>query len=140
MLNADEAESDAIRQRLARLGPALLPEVAARLKAAAADQDRRRLLILRYRLAAPDSLVLRWPGGLERLADADPRQRQQAADELAKLAAEDDQPLLLELFADPDPLVREFSLRGLQHIGGKKANAALVKLLADRSRTSAPRC
>ena len=106
MLTVDEAESDAIRQRLARLGPALLPEVYARLKTAAADQDRRRLLILRYRLAAPDSLVLRWPGGLERLADADPRQRQGAADELAKLAAEDDQPLLLELFADPDPLVR----------------------------------
>ncbi len=37
----------------------------------------------------------------------------------------------MELFADPDPLVREISLRGLQHIGGKEANAALVKLLAD---------
>ncbi len=131
MLVADEREADAIRQRLARVGAALLPEVYARLKAAASDQDRRRLVILRYRLVASDALVLRWPGGLERLADADPRQRQQAADELAKLAANDDQPLLLELFADTDPLVREISLRGLQHIGGKEANAALVKLLGD---------
>ena len=56
MLHADEAEADAIRQRLAGLGAALLPEVYARLKDAATDQDRRRLLILRYRLAAPDSL------------------------------------------------------------------------------------
>ena len=88
MLAADEAEADAIRQRLAGLGAALLPEVYACLKDAAADQDRRRLLILRYRLAAPDSLVLRWPGGLERLGDTDPRQRRRAADELAKLAGD----------------------------------------------------
>ncbi len=131
MLHADEAEADAIRQRLAGWGAALLPEVYARLKDAATDQDRRRLLILRYRLAAPDSLVLVWPGGLERLGDSDPRQRRKAAEELAKLAGGEDKALLLELFADPDPLVREISLRGLQHIGGKAAAAALVKLLAD---------
>ena len=131
MLRADEAESDAIGHRLARLGAALLPEVYARLKDAAADQDRRRLLVLRYRLVADEALALSWPGGIERLADRNPRQRQKAAEELAQRAAEADQPLLLELFADPDPLVREISLRGLQHIGGKQANAALVKLLDD---------
>jgi HEAT repeat protein len=38
---------------------------------------------------------------------------------------------LLELFADTDPLVREISLRGLQHIGGQEAKSALVKLLGD---------
>ncbi len=54
-----------------------------------------------------------------------------AAEELVNLASAPDQPLLTELFSDPDPLVREISLRGLQHIGGKEANAALVKLLAD---------
>ena len=57
--------------------------------------------------------------------------RRQAAEELAKLAGDDEKPLLLELFADTDPLVREISLRGLQHIGGKEASAALVKLLGD---------
>jgi HEAT repeat protein len=88
-------------------------------------------LALRYRLVADDALVLRWPGGMTRLAATDSGERQQAAEELAKLATGDDQPLLLELFSDPDPLVREISLRGLQHIGGKQAAAALVKLLAD---------
>jgi HEAT repeat protein len=131
MLAADESEADAIRQRLAEFGPALLPEVYAWLKNAAADQDRRRLLILRYRLAANDALVLRWPGGVERLGDTDPRQRRRAAEELARTAGDDEKPLLLELFADSDPLVRELSLRGLQHIGGDEAKAALVKLLGD---------
>jgi HEAT repeat protein len=131
MLVADELEADAIRQRLARFGVALLPEVYARLKTAAADQDHRRLLILRYRLAASDSLVLRWPGGIERLGDSDAHQRRHAAEELARMAGDEEEPLLLELFADTDPLVRELSLRGLQHIGGDEAKAALVKLLAD---------
>jgi HEAT repeat protein/thiol-disulfide isomerase/thioredoxin len=131
MLAADESEADAIRQRLARLGPALLPEVYKQLKNAATDQDRRRLLVLRYRLAAPDSLVLRWPGGVERLGDTDPKLRRQAAEQLAKLAGNPEKELLLELFADSDPLVREISLRGLQHIGGKAASTALVKLLGD---------
>ena len=131
MLSADESESDAIRQRLARFGPALLPEVYAQLKNAATDQDRRRLLVLRYRLAACDSLVLRWPGGLERLGDNDPKLRRRAAEELAKLAGNNENALLLELFADSDPLVREISLRGLQHIGGRAASSALVKLLGD---------
>jgi HEAT repeat protein len=105
--------------------------VYALLKDVSGDQDRLRLLVLRYRLVATDSLMLRWPGGLVRLAQSDPRQRQHAAEELVNLASAPDQPLLTELFSDPDPLVREISLRGLQHIGGKEANAALVKLLAD---------
>jgi HEAT repeat protein len=131
MLKADESESAAICHRLARFGPALLPEVYALLKDVSGDQDRQRLLVLRYRLVATDSLVLRWPGGLVRLAGSDLRQRQRAAEELASLASEAEEPLLTELFSDPDPLVREISLRGLQHIGGKEANAAIVRLLAD---------
>ena len=86
MLAADEAEATAIRHRLAPLGQALLPEVYQRLKDAATDQDRRRLLTLRYRLVAGDALVLRWPGGLERLADSDPRVRQKAVEELSQRA------------------------------------------------------
>jgi HEAT repeat protein len=131
MLKANERDAGAIRNRLAGLGAALLPEVSAGLKSAADDEQRKRLWALRYRLIAADSLALRWPGGLERLADSDPRHRQQAADELARLAASADQPLLVELFGDNDPLVREFSLRGLQNIGGAEATAALSKLLSD---------
>ena len=120
MLKANDSDAAAIRHRLAALGGALLPEVTARLKETAADEQRQRLWALRYRLVAADSLALRWPGGLERLADADPRRRQQAADELARLASAADQPLLVELFSDNDPLVREFSLRALQNIGGRE--------------------
>lgn len=131
MLKAAPAEADAIRERLARLGAALQPEVYGRLKQAATDQQRELLLALRYRLVASNALVLRWPGGVVRLASIDLRQRQQAAEELANLVTADDQELLLELFSDPDPMVRETSLRGLQHIGGKEATGALVKLLDD---------
>jgi HEAT repeat protein/thiol-disulfide isomerase/thioredoxin len=131
MLRAPAGEAEAIAERLAGLGAALGPEVAARLRDATADQDRQRLLMLRYRLVAADSLALRWPRGLSRLAASNPRERQQAAEELAKLAGGDDRALLVELFSDPDPLVREISLRGLQNIGGHEATATLVKLLAD---------
>jgi HEAT repeat protein len=68
---------------------------------------------------------------LLRLAATDSRQRQRAAEDLAQQATVRDQRLLLELFSDPDPLVREICLRGLQHIGGKTATGALVDLLAD---------
>ncbi|MHC4398166.1 MAG: HEAT repeat domain-containing protein [Planctomycetota bacterium] len=131
MLRGTESDAAAIRERLARLGPALLAEVYARLKQADTDDDRQRLLALRYRMVADDALVLRWPSGMTRLAATDSAERQRAADELARMAAASDQALLLELFSDPDPLVREISLRGLQHIGGRDATAALVKLLDD---------
>src|SRR5262249_34213793 len=47
---APEAEALAVRERLARFGPALLPEVYARLKQPPTDQARERLTALRYRL------------------------------------------------------------------------------------------
>jgi len=131
LLRVAPSDADAIREHLARFGPALLPEVYERLKRAATDEDRQRLLALRYRLVADGVLVLKWPGGLERLAAADSHQRQQAADELARMATAAEQALLLELFSDPDPLVRETSLRGLQQIGGPESTSALVKLLDD---------
>ncbi len=131
MLKANPSDAEAIRDRLAGYGAALLAEVTQRLKETATDAERQRLWALRYRLVAADSLALRWPGGLERLAASDPRHRQQAAVELARLASAADQPLLVELFSDNDPLVREFSLRGLQNIGGKETTKALVKLLSD---------
>ncbi len=131
MLLADEEEAAAIRERLARLGKAALPDVVSQLQEASTDHDRQRLLTLRYRLVAGGSIALTWPGGLERLADPDPQVRHQAAGELAESATDQLQPLLLELFSDPDPLVRELSLRGLRNAGGKQATAALVGLLRD---------
>ena len=131
MLAGNPEESVAARERIARLGTAALPEVSRQLQQARTDDERRRLLTLRLRLAADPSLVIRWQGGLERLADDDPQTRRKAAEELASIATSATQPLLLELFSHPDPLVREISLRGLKNIGGEEAVASLAQLLKD---------
>jgi thioredoxin-like negative regulator of GroEL len=131
LLIAGEADAAMLRERLAKFGANLLPSVTARLRTTEDDALRERLSALRYRLAAASARVLDWPGGVERLASRDVDERRRAVDELAKRAQPHDQALLLELFGDPDPLVRELSLRGLQTAAGDKAGAALVKLLAD---------
>lgn len=131
LLRAEDAEAVAVRERLARHGRALLPEVYRQLKDTTADLARERLTALRYRLVARDALVLDWPGGLERLAASAPAPRQQAVQELAVRATAADEPLLLELFSNPDPLVRELSLRALKETAGAKAAGALLQLLAD---------
>jgi HEAT repeat protein len=131
MLAGSDEEARAARERLARYGRALMPEVLAALKEAATDLARERLLALRYRLVAPDALVLQWPNGIERLAATDPAARRGAAEELVKRGRSDDGALMLELFSDPDPLVREISLRGLQSAGGGDAGRALLNLLND---------
>lgn len=131
MLRAEPAAVVAIRERLAKLGKNLLPEVVQRLSHASTDDQRERLLALRYRLVSSPTLELRWPGGIERLASTRSEDRQQAAEQLGELATSEEQPLLLELFSDPDPLVREISLRDLRRVGGKAATSALVSLLDD---------
>jgi HEAT repeat protein len=105
--------------------------VYAALKAARTDRERERLTALRYRLVASDALALGWPSGFDRLAAAAPANRHAALDELAARVTPADSPLLLELFADPDPLVRERSLKLLQTIGGQGTTAGLVRLLRD---------
>jgi HEAT repeat protein len=101
------------------------------LKTANTDQSRERLSHLRYRLVASDGLVLRWPGGVKRLASSDVATRHKAATELAEVAHADDEPLLLELFSDPDALVRELSLQALRSLVGDEPSAALARLLDD---------
>lgn len=130
---ADPGDAGVISSRLARVGPVLLPEVLRRLKQAVSDRDRQRLTALRYRLVASEELSLGWPGGIERLAATSPVVRHAAAEELSKRTTAADGPLLLELFSDSDPLVREISLRGLQQVGGKEGLSMLVKLLHDPS-------
>ncbi len=135
MLRADETVMEAVveaaRERLARFGPALLPEVYAQLKQTESDAVRERLTALRYRLVASAALALQWPGGVARLASANAAERRKSAEELAERASPRDEALLLELFADPDALVRETSLRGLKSVAGARASSALVKLLDD---------
>ena len=124
-------EVKAIRERLYRLGPALLNEVRTRLKEATADRDYERLTTLRYRLASSPSLPLRWPGGLERLASNDSKISRKAAEELIGKLGQGDQPLMVELFANPDSMIREISLKGLQQLGNQDSLEALTRLLDD---------
>ncbi|WP_158265328.1 HEAT repeat domain-containing protein [Blastopirellula marina] len=131
LLTLSPADGAPIAARLARHAEKLLPEVYRRLEEAETDDQRERLLALRYRLVAQDALVLRFPGGLARLASRDVQTRREAAEQLAGLASANEQPLLLELFSDPDPLIREIALRGLQQSGGEEAMKSLVRLLKD---------
>ena len=125
------AEAMAIRERLVRWGPGILPDVRARELEAASDRVRQRLTALRYRLVASDSLAFGWLGGIERLSSGDVQVKRQAAQELGNRATARESALLLELFSDSDPLVRELSLRALQRIGGATAVESLMTLLRD---------
>jgi HEAT repeat protein len=131
LLEDDDAQAAARVEQLAHFGEALRPLVLEKLKTAADDRARERLLLLRYRLAAGDALVLTWTGGLARLASSDVNVRHEATAQLVERATAADQSLLLELFADADPLVREISLRGLRSVGTDASSSALVKLLDD---------
>jgi HEAT repeat protein/thiol-disulfide isomerase/thioredoxin len=130
-LLAPEAEAAAARERLARFGPWLMPSVLERLATVDDEAQRERLYALRYRLTAAPARVLTWPGGIERLASRDLKERREASNEFVRTATSQDEALLLELVADPDPLVRELALRGLQAASGEAASKALVKMLAD---------
>ncbi len=131
LISSPDAEAVAIRERLARHGPVLLAEVYAAVKESGTDAARERLTALRYRLAAGDSLALQWPGGIDRLAAGKAAIRHEAVQELARRATPADEPLLLELFGNPDPFVRELSLRTLHTVAGRTATGALSKLLKD---------
>lgn len=130
MLRAEDAEAEAIRERLARRGETLLPIVYEQLNSVTSDHERFRLQALRYRLVAAEDLSERWPGGLLRLASTETAVRQKAAEELAELVTSEDHHLLRELFSDPNPLVREICLRGMKKIGGR-TQTMLLGLLAD---------
>jgi HEAT repeat protein len=131
LLDAPQSEVPAARERLARYAKALRPEVQNRLLQATTDQARERLTSLRYSLVARPGLEIDWPGGLERLASTNAGTRRQATYELTESAGEADGPLLLEMFSNPDPFVRELSLRALRGLSGPQITAALGSLLYD---------
>ena len=117
--------------RLTRYGQALLPEVYERIKVADSDEQVARLTALRYWLTASNQLRLGWSGGLIELAGRDAASRRSAAAVLVKRAQSVDQALLMELFADSDPLVRELALKGLNGLGSEDTEKAMVRLLKD---------
>ncbi len=125
------AEARAVRERMVRFGESILPLVHQRLRETRSEQTHFRLTSLRYRVVATDALAGKWPGGFDRLAASDSAMRRVAVDELGKNVTADDGRLLLELFGDDDPLVREKSLILLKTIRGPKTNEVLIHLLAD---------
>ncbi len=130
-LTAPEEEAGAIRERLARFGRLLLPQIYESLRTVENDRVRERLTHLRYRLVATDQLALQWTGGLERLSASNADVRQQAAVELAARATSADEQLLLELFSDPAPLIREIALKALHRTGASETASTLLRLLDD---------
>ncbi|MEQ9407361.1 MAG: HEAT repeat domain-containing protein [Fuerstiella sp.] len=128
---AEATEAAALREQLARMGRRVLPLIRDALETEQDSDSRRRLTIARYRVAATPELEQQWPGGTERLASADFDERIDAAGELVALATAREEPLLLELFSSPVPLVREIALQGLSEISGTSASSALVRLLDD---------
>ena len=117
--------------RMTRYGPKFLPQVYERLKSATTDDEVTRLTALRYWLTASNELRLGWAAGLVELASTDQTSKRNAAAALVDRATLLDQSLLLELFADSDPLVRELSLKGLNQVGAKETDAILAGLLND---------
>ncbi|WP_417847177.1 HEAT repeat domain-containing protein [Thalassoglobus sp.] len=131
MVTVDAAAAASMREQLSRMGNGVLPFLKEALLSTDDPVDTERLTAARYRLAATGERVLTWPGGLERMASSDFDEKIQAVDEFAKMATHEDEELLLALFADSSPLVREVAIRTLQRVSGKSANGALAKLLQD---------
>jgi HEAT repeat protein len=131
LIQSDDASATAVRERLARFGTGLMPDVLERLKNAPNDLVKSRLTSLRYRLAATGSLALRWPDGFDRLASPKQTVRHQAVKDLESMVGARDEALLLELFASPDAFVREISLRILHKASAATVSQSLVKLLYD---------
>ena len=139
VIGADPEAMDAIGARLARYGDRLLPAIHEIRLRAASDQARERLDWLRYRVVSSDTLMLKWPGGLTRLAAIDARVRHSASGELPGVVTHGDEPLLIELFSHPDPLVREFSLKALHEVGGQRSSSELTRF-ASRSEPNVRKC
>lgn len=117
--------------RLTRYGDQLLPTIYDRIRDVQSDEDLQRLTALRFWLTASNQLRLGWAGGIVELASPDLSARRAAMNVLVQRVVDADEPLLMELFANADPLVRELSLKGLQRIGSKRNSDTMARLLRD---------
>lgn len=131
LLSADAARAAALREQLARMGRKTLPLIRAEAETHANAAERLKLTAARYRVAATADLLVEWPQGFERLAAPEHSERLDAVSELVGIATKREEALLLELFSDSVPLVREIALKGLMKVSGAQATGALVRLLDD---------
>lgn len=125
-------ESRAAYERLAQLGPELLPRVRA-LMPSAWDRRGERLAALRYRLLMPAAQALRLPQAPFQMAAREAPTRLAALSALARAAGPGLDGFFLEAFGDSDPKVREAALRGLRKTGAQIAKEHVLRLLADPS-------
>jgi|GEM_PF-726166 len=128
---SDSTETTRLLPRFSRYGKHLLPAVYERLGRTELDAGRQRLLALRYWLVAGNQLRLSWSSGFVQLGDIDLDGRRAAVREVLNRVSSQDADLLLELFGDSDPLIREMSLKGLQKVGASQTDEALIRLLTD---------
>ncbi len=128
--SADATAASALREQLARMGRRTLPLIRAVLEDESDPVARQRITEARYRVAGSPELEIEWPAGMLRLASTNFDERIKATTELTRLATSREEALLLELFSDTVPLVREIALKGLTHVSGS-ASGALVRMLDD---------
>lgn len=126
----DDERAQAAMTRLSRVGPDLVTETRRRLADEARDIPRARLVALRYRLVMPPDLPRAHPELVNALVSQDAAERAHAVDQIAKMPG-NLEPLFLELFQDPEPLVREVALKALRRSAGKAADKTLAQLLSD---------
>ena len=132
-LDGDEGPgARAAYERLARVGPGLLPRLRA-LMPPVWDERGERVAALRYRVLMPGQAALRFPQVPFQMAAPDAAVRLAALGTLAEAGVGGLDDFFLEAFTDPDPKVREAALRGLRATGGEVAREHVVKLLADPS-------
>lgn len=131
LLGKDDDRALAALERLSRLGRDFLPQVRKLEAEARDDRSRVRLAMLRYRLVIPRSLALREPELAELLATAGPERRVVVIDRLGENRGKSLRGLLLELFLDPHPLVRESALKALRKCAGEDASEEFGRMLSD---------
>jgi HEAT repeat protein len=122
----------ALERLAAAGGPGLLARVRALEVQAARGPERERLATLRWRLVVPPALAIRDASLAPWLATADGPGKCAIVERLRAAAADDAKPVLIELFLDPQPLVRETAMKALRAREGLDVTADLGRLLEDR--------
>ncbi|MBI4859909.1 MAG: HEAT repeat domain-containing protein [Candidatus Riflebacteria bacterium] len=118
-------------ERLVRAGPTLLPRIRALEGRATGSKLRQTLATLRYRLIIPPAFALREPGLARWLAMATAQDKVAIIDRLSAEPGEVAKPLLIELFLDPHPLVRETAMKALLGRADLEVADDLARLLLD---------
>ncbi len=135
LLQGPASQRQAVLSELLSYGPAVLPELRARLENAEQldDKQRHQLRQLLLLALASDQTRGLHVSLLTALASLNAETHRQAAGRLLELMGPPDQPLIDELSQDADPLVREMTVPVLQRLSVLQTPERLEKLLSDKS-------